>query len=82
MFQPKIKISAQKELYFLLILGQCIGLLPVTGIRGNNYGTVKFSWTSNRFIWSCFYLILQFINLIFTLIWQVKSEFFEVIGEY
>lgn len=67
------KTSTQAILYPYLVLAQCFALFPVTGIRGNDFRTIRFYWRSKRMVYSLLYLTFNSINLCLYFIKQVNG---------
>uniref|UniRef100_A0A182WQR1 Gustatory receptor n=1 Tax=Anopheles minimus TaxID=112268 RepID=A0A182WQR1_9DIPT len=57
----------------VLLLGQCITLLPVVNIFSANYRTVRFKMKSFRCIYSLLYLVLTGIYCVLSIRWYIRK---------
>ncbi|RZC42767.1 uncharacterized protein BDFB_000644, partial [Asbolus verrucosus] len=57
--------SIHSCLCFMLIFAQCFGMLPVSGITNEDYGSLKFRWTSKRTLYSIIFTLSAVANITF-----------------
>ncbi|XP_030761258.1 gustatory receptor for sugar taste 64a-like [Sitophilus oryzae] len=70
-------ISAQKSFSFLAVLGQCLLIFPIDGVKGKNYSFVRFSWSSIRTIASVSFTFMTgvFVLLFFNYLVHQQDKF-------
>lgn len=73
--KEKLKIeTTDKAFEFMVLLAQTFAMMPVLGVTGPDFKSLKFSWTSWKMFYNFLYLILLFVNIDFLILYIYNNK--------